>query len=203
MEKEYINVERMLILNYKKLGLNDDEVVILLLTYALIKNGTEFINPSDIALFSSFSVTKIDVVFSSLCNKGWIKTEIDDEGKARTDVDYLIERLYGLLLSNYKKEEKSKSSNDNKEIYLLFENFFARPLSPLEYDIINGWIKEKISYEQIKAALEIAKLSTNHSIRYIDTILYEEKRKQEMSEEEYDKSLQETIELSKIDWLNK
>ena len=203
MEKEYINVERMLILNYKKLGLNDDEVVILLLTYALIKNGTGFINPSDIALFSSFSVTQIDVVFSSLCNKGWIKTEIDDEGKARTDVDYLIERLYGLLLSNYKKEEKSKSSNDNKEIYLLFENFFARPLSPLEYDIINGWIKEKISYEQIKAALEIAKLSTNHSIRYIDTILYEEKRKQEMSEEEYDKSLQETIELSKIDWLNK
>ena len=58
MEKEYINVERMLILNYKKLGLNDDEVVILLLTYALIKNGTGFINPSDIALFSSFSVHK-------------------------------------------------------------------------------------------------------------------------------------------------
>lgn len=204
MEKEFINVERMLILNYKKLGLSDDEVIILLLTYALIKNGTEFINPTDLALFSNFSVTKVDVIFSTLSSKGWIKTEINDKGIVKSNVNQLIDKLYQLLLNDYKKEEKNKKSeNDNKEIYALFENFFARPLSPLEYDIINDWIKKDYTFQQIQAAVEISKLNANHSIRYIDTILFEEDKKREMSVEDYEKRLQETIELSKIDWLNK
>lgn len=197
-----IYVEKMLLLHYKKLGLTDDEVLILLLTYTLIETGTPFINPNDLALFSNFSITKIDVIFSSLTTKGWILTVIDEHGHAKSSVQPLIEKLYDILFQQNKKE-KNKETADNKEIYALFENFFARPLSPLEYDIINGWLKKGYTKQQIQAALDISKLNTNHSIRYIDTILFEEDKRKELSDEDYERRLQETIELSQIDWLNK
>lgn len=54
-QDEMLDVEKMLILNYKKLGLNDDEVILLLLTYTLYQTGNTFINPSDLALFSNFT----------------------------------------------------------------------------------------------------------------------------------------------------
>ena len=83
------------------------------------------------------------------------------------------------------------------------QSFFNRPLSPLEYDVIQGWKNKKYPFALIKAASELALQSGNKSIRYIDTIIYEENKKQEIGEEEYQKRQQETIELSKVDWLNK
>ena len=64
---------------------------------------------------------------------------------------------------------------------------------------------EKQNYEinLIKAACEVAMQTNNKSIRYIDTIIFEENKKQEIGAEEYQKREQETIELSTIDWLNK
>ena len=83
------------------------------------------------------------------------------------------------------------------------EKFFTRPLSPLEYDVIQGWKNKKQEFALIKAACEIASQSGNKSIRYIDTIIFEENKKNEIGAEEYQKRQQETIELSTVDWLNK
>ena len=60
----YINFERLLTLNYRKIGLSDDEFVLLLITYELVQTGTSFVNPSDLSLLCGFTTTKIDVVFS-------------------------------------------------------------------------------------------------------------------------------------------
>ena len=62
---------------------------------------------------------------------------------------------------------------------------------------------KKYEFALIKSACEIAAQTGNKSIRYIDTIIYEESKKMEMGAEEYQKREQETIELSTIDWLNK
>lgn len=200
---EFINVERLLVLNYKKLGLNDDELVILLLTYALLKSGNQFINPSDLALLSNFTETKIDVIFTSLYAKGLIKTEISSEGKVNTNMDELIKLITLQLTKAIKPLEKVKKEEDNTSLYQLLETFFGRPLSPLEIDIIDGWIEKKYSLEMIKNCIEMSNNQANRSIRYLDTILFEENKKKEMSATEYQDRLQETIELSKIDWLNK
>ena len=64
-------------------------------------------------------------------------------------------------------------------------------------------VRQKYTYEEIQLAVNLCAQSANHSIRYIDTILFEEHKKKQLSETEYQNQLQETIELSKIDWLNK
>ncbi len=201
-----IQVEKLLMLNYKEMGISDDEVVILLLTYTLIKTGNSFINPADLALLCNFTETKIDVLYTKLISKGLIKTEIHDNGSVSTSIQPLIEKLNEIYVNNFNK--KASANEDNKEsneknVYNLFEQFFGRPLSPLEYDIINGWLEKKYTYDEISRAVDLCKQSPNHSIRYIDTILFEEHKKKEMGDAAYQDDLQETIELSKIDWLNK
>jgi len=83
----FINFVRLLTLNYKKIGLSDDEYVLLSITYELVQTGTKFVNPSDLALLCNFSTTKIDVVYSGLIAKNLISNEFSPSGSIYTSFD--------------------------------------------------------------------------------------------------------------------
>ena len=53
----YINFSRLLTLNYKKIGLSDDEYLLLTITYELVQTGTKFVIPSDLSLLCNFTPT--------------------------------------------------------------------------------------------------------------------------------------------------
>ena len=201
----YINFERLLTLNYKKIGLSDDEFVLLSITYELVQTGTKFVNPSDLALLCGFTPTKIDVVFSELIRKKLVSNEFNSNGAIYTSFNGIVEKLRGCLEDEV-DEQQAKDKKEKiveEDIFKYMQNFFNRPLSPLEYDVIQSWKNKKYDFVLIKAASEIAAQSNNKSIRYIDTIIFEEAKKEEIGAEEYQKRQQETIELSNIDWLNK
>lgn len=198
----YINFERLLTLNYKKIGLNDDEYILLSLTYQLIQTGTRFVNPSDLALLCNFSTTKIDVVYSGLISKKMISNEFDLNRIMYTSFDGIYKQLIDFI-SKEGNEEENKTKKEDEDVFKYIETFFNRPLSPLEFDVIQSWKNRKYEFNLIKAACELAQQTGNKSIRYIDTIIFEESKKQEMGDEEYQRRQQETIELSTVDWLNK
>lgn len=201
----FINFVRLLTLNYKKIGLSDDEYVLLSITYELVQTGTKFVNPSDLALLCNFSTTKIDVVYSGLIAKNLISNEFSPSGSIYTSFDGITKKLLECLDDEVDSQEaKSKKSKIKSEDFFKYmETFFTRPLSPLEYDVIQSWKNKKYEFALIKAACEIAAQTGNKSIRYIDTIIFEENKKNEIGAEEYQKREQETIELSTVDWLNK
>lgn len=201
----YINFSRLLTLNYKNIGLSDDEYLLLSITYELVQTGTIFVNPSDLALFCNFSTTKIDVIYSGLIAKKYISNEFSTDGKVFTSFDGICKKLLECLEDEVENQEAKdkKDKVGDEDFFEYMQTFFSRPLSPLEYDVIQTWKNKKYSFALIKAACEIAKQSGNKSIRYIDTILFEENKKMQLGEEEYLKSEQETVELSKVDWLNK
>ena len=201
----YINFARLLTLNYKKIGLSDDEYILLSITYELVQTGTKFVNPSDLALLCGFTTTKIDVVDSGLIEKKLLSNEFNSSGSIYTSFDGIVKKLLSCLEDEVDVQE-AKDKKDKiveEDIFKYMQSFFNRPLSPLEYDVIQTWKNKKYSFVLIKAACEIAMQSNNKSIRYIDTIIFEENKKEEIGELEYQKRQQETIELSKIDWLNK
>lgn len=201
----YINFERLLTLNYKKIGLSDDEFLILLLTYEVVQTGTKFVNPFDLALLCNFSTTKIDVVYSNLISKKLIENAISSDKSMYISFDGICKKLLDCLDDevDIEKQREQKEKIVEEDIFKYMQTFFNRPLSPLEYDVIQGWKNRKYDFALIKAACELATQTGNKSIRYIDTIIFEESRKQDLGAEEYEKREQETIELSKIDWLNK
>ena len=64
-----------------------------------------------------------------------------------------------------------------QDIFILFEEEFGRPLSSMEYELINLWIEKGINTELIKAALKEAIFNGSLTLRYIDAILVEWNRK--------------------------
>ena len=201
----FIHFSRLLTLNYKKIGLSDDEYILLCIAYELVQTGTKFVNPSDLALFCNFTTTKIDVVYSGLFSKNYISNEFSSSGSIYTSFDGIVKKLLECL----DDEVDNQTAKDRKrkivkeDLFAYMEKFFTRPLSPLEYDVIQGWKNKNYDFTLVKAACEIAAQCGNKSIRYIDTIIFEENKKNEIGAEEYQKRQQETIELDNVDWLNK
>ena len=80
------------------------------------------------------------------------------------------------LQTNEAEEESQK--NAEGEIFSLFEQEFGRFLSPMECESITMWLDEDgHSVEIIRAALKEAVLAQKISLRYIDRILFEWKKK--------------------------
>ena len=178
----YINFERLLTLNYKKIGLNDDEFILLLITYELVQTGTKFVNPSDLALLCNFTPTKIDVVYSGLIAKKLVSNEFTNSGVMFTSFDGIVKKLLSCLDDEVDLQE-AKDKKDKiaeEDVFKYMQSFFNRPLSPLEYDVIQSWKNKKYEFALIKAACEIAAQTGNKSIRYIDTMIFESNKKKQI-----------------------
>lgn len=107
--------------------------------------------------------------FNTLSEKGLISTNIIKDGD-RIDEEISLDGIYKLAATNInKKIVKSQEKN----IFELFESEFARPLTPMEFELINAWIESGINEDLIKEALKEAIYNGVNNFRYIDKILYE------------------------------
>lgn len=160
MDNNLIDIKGLLILKYKKLELKEEEVVVLLLIISLLNQGVKTITPQVLSEFMHFSVSKIDHLVVQLLNKKIISLD---------SVFISIDPLLDCLLDNNASNEVSKKKE--LSIIEIFENEFARALSPMEMETINEWKQRNYSDEHILLALKEATLSNVHSLRYIEKIL--------------------------------
>ena len=107
--------------------------------------------------------------FNTLMEKNLISTNIIKNGD-RIDEEISLDGIYKLAATNINKKI---TKNQEKNIFELFENEFARPLTPMEYELINAWIESGINEDLIKEALKEATYNGVNNFRYIDKILYE------------------------------
>ena len=109
-------------------------------------------------------------------SKNYISNEFSSSGSIYTSFDGIVKKLLECL----DDEVDNQTAKDRKrkivkeDLFAYMEKFFTRPLSPLEYDVIQGWKNKKYDFTLVKAAREIAAQCGNKSIRYIDTIIFEE-----------------------------
>lgn len=116
-------------------------------------------------------------------------------------MDLFFNKLFMTIIDS--KEEKNDSN-----IYSIFEKELARPLSPIEYELINGWLECNYKEGIILAALKEAVFNGVNNFRYIDKILFEWNKKGIDSLEKVEKNKKEfkkeenNIEVPDYDWLN-
>lgn len=112
--------------------------------------------------------------FTHLTEKGLITVRMNKakDGKVNEEID--LSNVYRAIVSDLNTSMKSTSK---KNIFEIFEKEFARPLSPIEYETINEWIKSGMNEELIIGALKEATFSGVSNLRYIDRIIYEWGRK--------------------------
>lgn len=206
LKNNNLNIPRILLYNYKNLKLTEKELIILI--YIINSDNLNF-DPKKISTDLNFSLPEILELIDSLSTKDFIKIElkkIDNIREEFINLDNFYNKLAYLIINN---EETTVNNNEVSNVFDIFEKELGRTLSPIEYEIINGWIDVPFKEELIIAALKEATYNGVSNLRYIDKILYEWKKKGINTKEDIEKNRNsfqsrkvESKPLFDYDWLN-
>lgn len=176
-----ISIPTALLTFYKQMGLNEEELVLLLHVFSFLEKGNDFPTPTEISSRMTVSSTKCSDILRKLIQKGFITIE---EGCSENGIRFekysmkpLWEKLILEFLLNEKDEKKEQQQKNETDLYTIFEQEFGRPLSPFECESLAMWLDDD-RHEPliIKAALREAVISGKLNFRYIDRILFEWKK---------------------------
>ncbi len=206
IESGNVSFPRLLLLNYKNLKLSSDEL--LLIIYLL--NDSDIFNPKKISDEMCLTIPEVLEKVSSLEEKGFLSISVRKNNNIREEyIDFknLYSKLAFLVVN-----DSSQNKEETENLFDTFEREFARTLSPVEYELINGWKEIGYSEELIILALKEAVFNGVTNLRYIDKILYEWKKKGINNKDDVEKNKnnfktkrEEKIEkkdLIDYDWLN-
>ena len=195
-------VSKELLFNYKKLNITDSEFIILIY---LINQSNNIYNPKQIGNDLKLELNNVLELINSLCEKNIIKIEMKKINNIRSEIINL-DSLYEKIAFSLTEVEEKNDSN----LYSVFETEFGRTLSPMEFEIINGWVDTGYTEELIKLALKEATYNGVSNLRYIDKIIYEWGKKGIKTKEDVENNRKQfknnnankNKELFDYDWLN-
>lgn len=149
------------------ISLNLDLNDFILLVY-LINQEEPSLNIENIKKYTYLSEDAIMESYTKLLAINLIEVTMKKDGNGLVreviNLDNIIKNITSDITREHKQSEKTN-------LFSLFEREFVRPLSPMEYEIINEWIRSGISEELISEALKEAIFNGVKSLRYIDKIL--------------------------------
>lgn len=213
MITEAIDFRYLLIENYKKLKINENELATIFVIDHLIGQGNPFVTSDLLSLKMSLDVKEIDKILAKLITKGFFEYKTVGK-KTVASLEPLKQKLYREFQIFLSKEEEEKSSKRISEeldnVYTNFEKLLNRPLSPVEVSKIHEWISYGYSDKLIIDALKEAISRGKKTLRSVDKILLSWSQRDDLESEghtplnsEWDKNLEETIRIAKIPWVKK
>lgn len=163
-----------LLTSYKRFGINETEVMVLLQVHRCSLEGNFFPTPFELANCLTIGEEECSQILRKLIQKDLLSIEQNENEQHQLAENYSLEPLWEKLFQAEPKKEKQVDGT----IFILFEQEFGRPLSPFEIEMINTWLDEdQISPSLIKAALRESVLMGKLNFKYIDRILREWRRK--------------------------
>ncbi len=213
MITEAIDFRYLLIENYRKLKLNENEVATIFVIDHLISQGNPFVTADLLSLKMTLDIKEIDKILAKLITKGMFEYKTIGKNTVAT-LEPLKQKLYREFQLFLSKEEEEKSSTRIKEelenVYTNYEKLLGRSLSPVEVAKIHEWISFGYSDKTIIDALKEALSKGKKTLRSVDKILLSWSQRDDLQSEghtplseEWDKNLEETIRIAKIPWINK
>lgn len=181
-EQGNVNISQLFFHYYKKLNITDSEAMLLLQIFAFSSEGNHFPTPQDLSSRMNLSIDEVSSVLQRIVQKGVLSIvqEIDEHGVLfeRFSLTRLWQRLTDCVVEAEEATCADQKREDEGEIFRLFEQEFGRLLSPMECETISMWFdQDNHTPDVIKAALKEAVLAQKLSLRYIDRILFEWKKK--------------------------
>lgn len=182
---------RILLQNYAKLGISNQEMMLLIHLLSLSQSENSSVPIREIAGYMDLSFEELTGLLETLSAKGFICGDlaeicIDENIFLRQSLfSELFEQtleLWGCEQARQFEQEKSISSRQEAEapglskavsgLYRCFEKEFGRPLSPMESTQIMEWyFGDQYTFELILEALKRAVLRGVVNFKYIDSIL--------------------------------
>lgn len=190
IETHMISFKEVLVLNYKNIGLNEVEAIVLILLYEQKKHTNNAISIKGISKYVTFDDNELSKIIVKLVENGYIDLILENNIE-----HYSLKPTIDKLGDALERLDKSNSDKDYKEeIQLIIadlEKFYGRPLKPNELLIIQNWLNDNFSIEIIKSAVDESIKLNKKNVKYIDCILNNRKERPEV--EEVDSELEEVL----------
>lgn len=167
----------------QKLELSLNEFLILVYFDNLVNKSFDIKQMTDIIKLDESTAL---IAFNKLIDKKLISIDAQKNSAGKIDEKVNLDGFYSLIVEDFKN---NSSHNKKDDIYGVFEKEFARPISSMEYEIINAWLDKSFTEELILGALKEAVYNGVTNLRYIDKILYEWQRKGFKSMQDVNKHL--------------
>lgn len=187
----------------KELGL--DVNTLILLIYFLNQKNKEIFNYKKIMKDLNFSEKELLDAISLLKDKRLLSIQMEKNELGILEEKIDVSSFYEIVFSRFLDEKKSEA--EQSDLFDTFEKEFGRTLSPMEYQIINGWLEAGISNDLILAALKETVFNGVNNLRYVDKILYEWnkrgiKKPADITLNERKKEEEKDSDCYEYDWLN-
>ena len=181
IEQGNVNISQLFFQFYRRLKISDEEAIMLLQIHSFQQAGNVFPTPDEIASRMSASQKSVTTMLQKFMQQGYLAIEQTTENDVLTEI-ISLQPLWDRLLDCVFKEQHEVKENTQKElegeIFQLFEQEFGRFLSPMEIETISMWMdQDGHTPEVIRMALKEAVISQKISLRYVDRILFEWKKK--------------------------
>lgn len=198
---------RFLFNYYIRLGITAEELIILI--FVIDKGDKVVYNPEEIAQNFSLDKFKIMEILNNLCEKKIITLDVEKNTDGKSEEYISLDLLYKKVMGIILEKNNNTKTLDNSDIFSIFEKEFGRTISPIECQIIKGWIDDKFTHEIIMEALKEAIYNGATSLKYIERVLYDWRKKGYKTKEDvieakikYRESKKEVKDVFYYDWLN-
>ena len=210
MISEAVDFRFLLLENYKKLKISENELAVIFMIDHLVDHGNPFITADLLSLKMTLDVKEIDAIIANLLTRGFMEY-VTINGRTVTSLNPLNEKLFSNFALSVSKEAENKKGKEKmlSNIFQSFETELGRSLQPTEVSTIREWVNLGYSDEVIINALKEALAQGKKSIRSVDKILLSWAKREELETEgktaiddDWNKNLEETIRIAKTPWLD-
>lgn len=174
IQKGYVNVSKMLLNIYPSLDIKEDELVIILKLFEMLKNNQISISVGQLVKKTNMNHEELSNTLSSLFDKGLLTINVNYvNGKAKEtfSLDALIQKIEENFKIEMQSLEQVNNENLAKQIVSFVEDIFKRNLSNLEIELVIDWSNNNISLEKIQRALSVAVKNNKKNLKYVDMVL--------------------------------
>lgn len=169
-----INFSYLLIEMYKKVGLQEDELAVVLVIDHLLSQGNSLITSSTIALNMNYDEKQVDSILAKLYEKKYIDINVSQSG-ITVSLSSLKDILYHKFQESIFTEKQLKEDEDAEKIrsdaFNTLEKLFNRSLTPVEINRIDDWLSDSDNYEFIPEVLKEAVSKRYTNINQLDRAL--------------------------------
>lgn len=211
---ENVDFRYILLDDYKKLRISEEELAVIMMVDHLLRQGNDLVTADLLALKMNYKTHEIDKILVELLKKGFIEYEEVALGGMRTSLEPLKKKLREQFEEDLAKDRANLLSAERSQnlntLYAVFEKRRNRTLSPIEMDLLSTWLDDGYTVQQIKDALEDCMAANKRSLKSVDKVLRSNRAREDIrkagvtgvSDENWNKSIEETIALAKIRWVD-
>lgn len=175
IEEGYLNLHKLLLKEYVRLGINEKEVIVLSQLATMLEKKKHTLSLKSIARMTHLSSNEVGELLEQLIVNQFVSTELElkNDGKEREifSLNPLFDKIIQLFKEDLKDENEKQSDNEIKAVITNLEDVFRKSLKPYDLQMIQQWFIDGYNKKEIDQALEVAVNHNKLNLNYLDRIL--------------------------------